>query len=217
MDIRVKYLNEMTELNNEILRMAIIVRKSLDSSIEALLNKDIELAKKIIAEDRDIDKMELALCDKCAILIATEQPVAHDLRIIVGVLKIVTDLERMADLACHIAKAAIKLEKEEYLTQLEFIPKMAQIAGQMTEDSIVAFIHQDGNMAEEVAKRDDEIDELYKKVTKNLLTCMIDKPDSIEQGSTLMFLSRSIERYADHAENICEWVVYTSTGIHKEL
>lgn len=217
MEIRVKYHNEMIELNNEVLKMAIIVRKTLDKSIHALINNDIVLAKEIIEADSDIDRMELELCDKCAVLIATEQPVAHDLRIIVGALKIVTDLERMADLACHIAKAAIKLEGEDYHSLLDCIPKMAEIAGEMTEDSIVSFIHQDGKMAEKVAKRDDEIDDIYKKVTDKLLKCMINKPSMIEVCSSLMFLIRSIERYADHAENICEWVVYTSTGIHKEL
>lgn len=217
MEIRVKYRKEMIELNNELLKMAIIVRKTLDKSVKALLDRDINLAKEVVVGDRDIDQMELDLCDQCAILIATEQPVAHDLRIIVGALKIVTDLERMADLACHIAKATIKLEGEEIIPLIDFIPKMTDIAGQMTEDSIIAFIHQDGDMAENIALLDDKIDEIYKKLTNKLLQYMVENPDYIEQGSTLMFLSRSIERYADHAENICEWVVYTSTGVHKEL
>lgn len=217
MDIRVKYLNEMTELNNEILKMGIIVRDTLCKSVEALLKRDITLANEVIVSDKDIDKMELDLCDRCAVLIATEQPVAHDLRIIVGALKIVTDLERMADLACHVAKATVKIEKDDFQTQFEYISKMAEIACKMTDEAVIAFIHQDSNKAEEVAKMDDEIDELYKKVTKKLLNCMVERPETIEQGSTLMFLSRSIERYADHAENICEWVVYTTTGVHKEL
>lgn len=217
MDVRVKYKNEMTDLNNEILRMAIVVRELLDRSVRALVEKDIEMSHKIVKEDKAIDEMELALCDRCATLIATEQPVAKDLRIIIGALKIVTDLERMADLACHVAKATIRLDGEPYMTQLEYIPKMAHIAGKMAEDSILAFIHQDPDVAEAVALRDDQIDDIFKKVTKKLLTCMINNPATTEQGSTLMFVSRSIERYADHAENICEWVVYSSTGIHKEL
>lgn len=217
MDIRVKYLNEMSELNNDILKMAIIVRKALDSAIEALIRRDKKLAKEVIDSDSDIDKMELDLCDRCAILIATEQPVAHDLRVILGVLKIVTDLERMADLACHVAKGALKLSDNEYGGIIDLISNMASIAGKMTEDSIFAFIRQDSNMAEMIAKRDDEIDDFHHRVTKKLLNTMMDKTGSIEEGSILMFLSRSIERYADHVENICEWVVYTSTGIHKEL
>ncbi len=217
MEIRKKYNNEMIELNNELLKMAILVRKILDLSMKSLISKDVKLAKEVILSDKEIDQMELDLCDRCAVLIATEQPVAHDLRIIVGALKIVTDLERMADLACHIAKATVKLEQQDYLAMVDCLPKMASIAGRMTEDAIIAFIHQDGRMAEKIAAIDDEIDEIYKKVTKKLLNSMIERPDCIEYGSTLMFLSRSIERYADHAENICEWVVYTSTGVHKEL
>ncbi len=217
MEVRTKYRKEMIELNNELLKMAIIVRKTLNNSVKALLDMDIELAKEIILSDKEIDKMELDLCDQCAVLIATEQPVARDLRIIVGALKIITDLERMADLACHIAKATITLKGVDYLSLIDFIPKMSEIAGKMTEDAIIAFIHQDSEMAEKIASLDNQIDDYYKKISRKLLQYMIDNPDYIESGSTLMFLSRSIERYADHAENICEWVVYTSTGVHKEL
>ena len=191
--------------------------EALGDGVKSLMNGDVSLAKLIIEKDKDIDQMELDLCDRCAVLIATEQPVAGDLRVIVGALKIVTDLERMADLACHVAKATISLEGENYLEKIDLIHKMAEIAGGMTKDSIVAFIHQDGKMAEEVASKDDVIDDIYKIVTKRLLENMIEEPGTIEVNSQLMFMIRSIERYADHAENICEWVVYTSTGVHKEL
>ncbi|OQY36136.1 MAG: phosphate transport system regulatory protein PhoU [Spirochaetaceae bacterium 4572_7] len=217
MDMRLKYQNEMVELNNELLKMAIIVRESLDRSLESLVTQNIVLAKNIIESDSEIDLMELELCDKCAVLIATEQPVARDLRVIVGALKIVTDLERMADLACHVAKSTITLKDKNYTDQIDLISEMVEIAGNMTKDSIIAFIHQDGKLAEEVAARDDLIDDLYNKVTKRILKVMIENPEEVEVGLNLIFLSRSIERYADHAENICEWVVYTSTGIHKEL
>lgn len=217
MDIRKHYSEEMVSLNNSILKMALIVKDTMHSAVKALQTEDYVLAEKIIRGDRVIDNMELDLCDRCAVLIATEQPVATDLRVIVGALRIVSDLERMGDLAAHIAKGTLRLRDSLPVKPIVDIPRMADIANTMVEEAVMAFIHQDVELARKAAFRDDEIDTIYNNVFEELADLMVENREMSRQSTILLFMARSIERYADHAENICEWVVYTGTGVHEEL
>ena len=208
----------MTELNEQILKMGIYVEEAIKKAIDALKNQDTEIAEEVIAEDDRINNMEHELFDRVSIILATEQPVATDLRHLTGAIRIITDLERAGDYAVHIAKGAKRLAGEIYLAPLQQIPEAADTARQMLKDALTAFVNYDVELAYEVAARDDVLDILHKKLLKKMLKYMNkDSEADIEQATNLIFLARFLERLGDHITNICEWVVYSKTGEHVEL
>ncbi|SHI62884.1 phosphate signaling complex protein PhoU [Lutispora thermophila] len=209
--------NELQELIKDMIKMSSIVEEALTDSINALKKQDIELADKVIAQDDLVDKMELEIEDKCLKLIALQQPIAKDLRIIATALKIVTDLERIADHAVDIAKITKRLSGEKYIKELIDIPRMAYIVTGMVKDSIDAYVKQDVDKAREVSKRDDEVDGLHSQIFRELLILMMEDPRKINQSTYFLFISQSIERIADHVTNICEWIIYAVTGEHVYL
>ncbi len=211
------YLKEIENLQHEILRMGCLMEEAVKKSIKALVMQDAVLAKEVILADDELDELEHRIESHCIRLIATEQPVARDLRIIFTALKIITDLERMADHAVDIAKIAIRLADEQYIKPLIDIPRMADIAISMVKDSLDAYVHQDAAMAEEICKRDDTVDGLYAQIFRELLTYMMQDPQNINQATYFLFVGKYLERIADHATNVCEWVIYVDTGEHKEL
>lgn len=208
----------MNELNEQILMMGIYVEEALKKAIDALKEQNVELADEVIKEDARINELEIELFDKVGILLATEQPVATDLRHLTGAIRIITDLERAGDYAVHIAEGAKRMSNEVYLTPLQQIPAAADGARQMLRDALTAFVNSDVELAREVAARDDNIDKLHKKLLKKMLKYMNkDSEADIDQATNLIFLARFLERLGDHITNICEWVVYTKTGEHVEL
>lgn len=208
---------ELQELTKELIKMSSIVEEALSDSIDALKRKDIELADKVIAQDDIVDRMELEIEDRCLKLIALQQPIAKDLRIIATALKIVTDLERIADHAVDIAKITKRLSGEKYIKELIDIPRMAFIVTGMVKDSIDAYVRQDVEKARKVSKRDDEVDGLHSQIFRELLLLMMEDPKKINQSTHFLFVSQSIERVADHVTNICEWIIYAVTGEHVDL
>ena len=209
--------NELQELIKDIIKMSSIVEDALSYSIKALKKQDIKLADIVIAQDDLVDKMELEIEDKCLRLIALQQPIAKDLRIIATALKIVTDLERIADHAVDIARITKRLSGEKYIKELIDIPRMAHIVTGMVKDSIDAYVRQDVDKAREVSMRDDEVDGLHSQIFRELLLLMMEDPRKINQSTYFLFISQSIERIADHVTNICEWIIYAVTGEHVDL
>jgi phosphate transport system protein len=204
-------------LNNDILRMGSMVEKQIKQCIEALVNQDEQLANKVIQNDDLVDNLEKEIEDKCIKLIATQQPLALDLRNIFTTTKIVTDLERMADHAVDIAKITLRLKGEKYIKQLIDIPRMAEIVSEMIRLSLDAYVEGNSEKAYEICKMDDKIDAIYRQVFSELLVLMMEDPSTIKQSTQFLFICKFLERVADHVTNICEWTIYLVTGEQKDL
>jgi phosphate transport system protein len=217
MGARQSFEEEMDSVNQEILRMGVMVEEALRRAVDSLVNRDGELARAVVAEDLNINRMEQEIEDRCVVLIAREQPVATDLRKLVTSLKIVTQLERMGDHALHVAKGTLRLLPEAYMKPLIDIPRMADIGIGMIRDALTAFLDNDADRARAVALRDREIDELHNQVMREVFTYMMENNKYISQSISLLFISRFLERVGDHVTNICEWVVYGATGERVEL
>ncbi|MDC7235447.1 MAG: phosphate signaling complex protein PhoU [Spirochaetales bacterium] len=215
--IRQHYEDDLAELSREIMKMGLRVEEAINKAIDSLKAKDAELAQQVIDEDDIIDQMEKDLCDKCALIIAREQPVAGDLRHLISAIKIITDIERIADHAAHVAKRTIAMQGEDFIKPLVDIPRMAELGCGMLSRAITAYVEKDAEAAIKVAAEDDTLDELHKQIVRELLTYMIEKPQNIEGGIALMYISRFLERVGDHVRNICEWVVFAETGEHENL
>ena len=208
---------ELQELQVSLLKMSSMVEEILGNSVKALKSQDAELAQKVIDDDDEIDTMEYAVEDKCIKLIVLQSPLARDLRIIATALKIITDLERIADYAVDIAKITIKLQHEKYIKELIDIPRMAEIAVRMVKGAIDAYVHLDTSQAREVAKLDDEVDGLYKQIFRELLFIMMEDPRTVHQAIYFLLISRYLERICDHVTNICERIIHTVTSEHVNL
>jgi phosphate transport system protein len=212
MSTRQSFDQELQALRVELLRMGELVSQSIHDAVQSLAKQDSELAKKVIAGDDVIDKLEMDIEDKCMVLIARQQPLARDLRIIGTGLKITTDLERMGDHAFDIAKVTLRLANQPLIKPLVDIPRMARMAQRMLNDSLEAYTNLDIALAEKVCLADDEVDDLYQQVFRELLTYMMEDHRTISQATQLIFVGRYLERIADHATNIAEWVIYLVTG-----
>ena len=208
---------KLQQLHEDLMSMGEAVAKQIEDSINALKEQDEALTDKVIEKDDIIDKFEEEIEDKCIKLMATEQPLAGDLRRIFIATKIITDLERMGDHAVDIAKIAKKLIGENYIKELIDIPKMAKVVEGMIKDSLEVYITRDVNRAHEVSKMDDEVDKLYKNIFAELLIIMRNDPTTINQASQFLFVCKFLERMADHATNICEWTVYLECGERLKL
>ncbi len=208
---------KLQQLHEDLSSMGEAVTKQIEDSINALKEQDEALADKVIEKDDIVDKFEEEIEDKSIKLMATEQPLAGDLRRIFIATKIITDLERMGDHAVDIAKIAKKLIGENYIKELIDIPKMAKIVEGMIKDSLEVYITRDADRAREVSKMDDEVDKLYKNIFAELLIIMRNDPTTINQASQFLFVCKFLERMADHATNICEWTVYLECGERLKL
>jgi phosphate transport system protein len=197
--------------------MANMVETAIERSIQALKERDIELAHQIVADDIKINNKRFDIEEKCLELIAMQQPLAGDLRTIVAVLHIIVDLERMGDHAEGTAKIAIMLADEPPLKPYIDIPRMANIATDMLMSSLEAFKHRDTALARAICDRDDEVDVLYEQVYHELVTFMIKDPRTIERATHLTWVAHNLERIADRVTNICERVVYMVEGRIEEL
>lgn len=215
--IRQHYEDDLAELSREIMKMGLRVEEAVNKAVTSLKEKDKELAQQVIDEDDVIDEMEKDLCDKCALIIAREQPVAGDLRHLISAIKIITDIERIGDHAVHVAKGAMNLAGTEFVKPLIDIPRMAELDISMVNRAVKAYVEKDGESAVKVAAEDNTVDELHKQVIRELLTVMMGDPKKIEGGMALMYMSRFLERIGDHVRNICEWVVFAETGEHENL
>ncbi|MEW9672294.1 phosphate signaling complex protein PhoU [Ammoniphilus sp. 3BR4] len=203
---------ELQNLHRDLLSMGSLVEKAIHLSVKSLAERDSALAEKVIQDDDEIDELNLTIERNCFRLIALQQPMATDLRRIGTVLKVVTDLERMADNAVSIAKSTIRLKEETYIKQLIDIPKMAALAEAMVRDALNAYINLDTEKAYQIGRNDDEVDSLYKKIHNELLDIMKKDSEAVNQATQFLFVAHSLERIADHATNLGEWVIYLVTG-----
>jgi phosphate transport system protein len=214
---RTAFERQLAEVQEAMLILATMVESATDRGIEALRNRDVELARQIIADDLKINRKRYETEEKCLELIATQQPLASDLRTIVAVLHVIVDLERMGDHAEGIAKIAIMLADEPPLKPYIDIPRMAQVAISMLMGSLEAFRNRDANQARSICDADDEVDALYDQVYRELLTYMLGDPKTIERATRLMWVAHNLERIGDRATNICERVVFLVEGKSEEL
>ncbi|HIE17484.1 MAG TPA: phosphate signaling complex protein PhoU [Dehalococcoidia bacterium] len=214
---RASFERHLRELKDEVLVLGSMVEKAIVRSVEALKKRDLELARQVVEADSEIDQKRYETEERCLDLIVTQQPMAGDLRIIVSVLYIIVDLERIADHAEGIARIAIMIGDEPPLKPLVDIPRMAEKATDMLHRSLDAFIVHDADTARQIVFEDDEIDALYDQVFRELLVFMLEDPRTVTRATRLIWAAHNLERIADRVTNICERVVFTVTGKIEEL
>jgi len=214
---RESYERELRQLRDDVVRMGEQAGEAIHRSVEALRGRDIAAAERIIAEDDAIDVLHMNLEARCMRLLATQQPMARDLRMIAAVFAITIDLERMADHAEGISRAVKRLGEEPPVKPLIDIPKMDAILQEMIRETLDAFRGQDVERAREAAKKDDVVDELRNRVLHDLLDLMIKNPGIVPRALELLIVARHLERAADHLTNVCERIVYMVTGELREL
>ena len=214
---RTAFERQLTEIQDDMLVLAAMAETAIERSLEALKNRDVELARRIIADDLKINEKRYNTEEKCLELVATQQPLASDLRTIVAVLHIIVDLERIADHAEGNARLALMLADEPPLKPYIDIPRMAEKGIEMLRASLEAFKDRDTDRARAICEMDDEVDALYERVYHELLTYMIQDPQSIQRATYLIWVAHNLERIADRVTNICERVVFMVTGHVQEL
>ena len=215
--MRETYKKKLEEIQDDILFMGSMVEKAILRSMEALKERDLVKAQQIIDEDANINKKRFDIEEKCIQLIATQQPMAGDLRIIISVLSVISELERIGDHAEGTAKVALLIGKEPPLKPLVDLPRMAQKTADMLRRSMDAFIHHDIEAAKQIAAEDDDIDNLYDQVFRELLTFMSEDPKTITRATRLIWVAHNLERSADRVTNICERIMFVVTGKMVEI
>jgi len=214
---REAYHKSLKELQDELLEMGDMVAAAIKNSVESLKKRDIEASKEIIKNDLLINKKRFEIEEKCLLLIATQQPMAIDLRTIAAILSIITDLERMADHAEGIARINVMIGKEPLVKPLIDVPRMADKGLSMLSRCLKAFIDRDADSARGICNEDDEVDKLYEQTYGELVHLMIDNPKIIEGATYLIWVSHNLERIADRVTNIAERVVFMVTGKMEEI
>jgi phosphate transport system protein len=217
METRTTFHKEIREIQDDIFVMGSLVNKAMLHAIAALQNRDLTLAKQVIADDQKINHKRFEIEDKCIQLIATQQPMASDLRTIVTVLNIITELERIGDYAEGNAKIAIMIGEEPPLKPLVDIPLMAEKTVDMLDSSLIAFINHDINTAREIGSEDNLIDSLYAHVFQELLAFMANDSKTITRATGLTWVAHNLERSADRITNICERITFMVTGEMEEI
>ena len=215
--IRQEYINDLENLRGAVVAMSSMVDKAISRSIEALIRQDVRIAEDVVAADRAVNKQRWATEEDALRIIATQAPMAGDLRNIAAAIHIVTDLERMGDHAAGIAKIVIDTASEPLLKPLVDIPRMAEVARAMLNDAITAYIEEDADAARRIAMQDDEVDALYEQIYRELLTYMLADPSTINRATHLLWVGHNLERIADRVTNICERVVFAKTGELTEI
>jgi phosphate transport system protein len=214
---RESFDRHLHELQDDLLVMGSMVEKALERSMDALKNRNLEMARQVIEDDAKINQERFDIEEKCVELIATQQPMASDLRVIIAVLNIIVDLERIADHAEGNAKIAVMIGSEPPLKPLIDLPRMSQKTGDMLKRSLDAFVNRDADAARRICDEDDEVDNLYDQVFRELLTFMAEDPKTITRATRLIWVGHNLERSADRVTNICERVVYLVTGKMSEI
>lgn len=215
--IRKTFESEIQQVKDEVILLGSMVEHAILGSVEALKKRDLTAAEKIITEDSEINKKRFAIENQLMILIATQQPMAHDLRLLASTMEIISELERMGDYAKGIANINLRMGEEALLKPLIDIPRMAQIGTSMLHRSLSAFIHEDVEAAKSIPVEDDEVDALYNQIYRELMLIIIQDPKSIERANWLLWVAHNLERVADRVTNICERTVFIATGSFNEI
>ena len=214
MSVRTHYDNELKAIHDSLAMMCRHIEEVIEKSVKTLANRELLLVKEVMEEERLIDKIEQEIERKCLKILMMETPVASDFRNITATLKMITDLERIGDQSRDIAEITTQFKDDGYIDKLEQIMQMADIVIKMVKDGVYAFIEQDVELARSLYKTDDEVDELFLVVKKNLAENIKQDPDTAEQVILLMMIAKYLERVGDHATNIGEWAEYAITGNH---
>jgi len=217
MEIRTTFHKKLREIQDEVLVMGSMVGKAITSSVKALKERDLALAHQIISDDLKINQKRFEIEERCVELIATQQPMASDLRIIIAILNITTEIERIGDYAMGIARIVIMIGDEPPLKPLIDIPRMAEQTVDMLRRRLDALINRDGEATKKIATEDDLIDHLYDQVFRELLIFMAEDPKTITRATRLIWVAHNLERAADRVTNICERVVFVVTGKMEEI
>ncbi|NLW39632.1 MAG: phosphate signaling complex protein PhoU [Tissierellia bacterium] len=212
--MRSRFDRELDLLNSEFIEMGNLVESAIKIAITALKEQNVELAKRIIKEDNEIDDMERKIEQRCLKLLLQQQPVAKDLRFISSALKMITDMERIGDQAADISEIAIGLAGQTYLKELVHIPQMADVAIEMVKTSIDSFVRRDIELVKKVISYDDKVDELFDIIKDELVDLIRENIEYKEQVVDLLMIAKYLERIGDHAENIAEWVYFAIEGEH---
>lgn len=215
--VRIAFEKHLQELQDDVLAMGSMVDKAIDRSVEGLKRRDLDLARQVITDDAKINQARFDIEEKCIHLIATQQPIASDLRILVAVLNIIVDLERMGDHAEGIARINALMGDMPLVKPLIDIPRMAQKSREMLNRSLTAFVNRDAEDAKRICADDDEVDNLYDQVYRELITIMLGDPRTITPATYLLWAAHNLERIADRATNISERVVFLVSGHMQEL
>jgi phosphate transport system protein len=203
---------QLEDLQQDLLDMAKLVDKAIERSIQALAERDIELSRQVIKDDEAINEAQHDIDEKCLVLIATQQPLASDLRVIFAISHIVTELERMGDHAKGIGQISLLMGPREPLKPLIDIPRMAEKARWLLQRELEAFVNHDIDLARSLGDEDDEVDRLYDQIFRELLIFMMDDPRTITRATYLLWVAHNLERITDRAVNIGEHVVFLVTG-----
>ena len=199
---------ELQALKNRLLKMGALVEERVHVAMQALMERRVEAAEAVVAGDAEVNDLQIEIDDRCLKLLATQNPMASDLRLITAAMKINADLERIGDQAVNIAEQAVRVLTQPPLRPQIDLPRMAEIAERMTRESLDAFVRKDAALARAILARDDEVDQLKDHVFRVLLTYMMADPGTIERALGLILVSRNLERIADHATNIAEDVIF---------
>jgi phosphate transport system protein len=214
---RETFVKELQKLQDQILTLGSMVQQAILESVDALKRRDLQAAQRLIDGDRVLNQLRFDIERDCLIVIATQQPMASDLRVIAAVLEIATELERMGDYAKGISRISITIGEKSLLKPLIDIPRMAEKGCDMLRRALDAFIRRDVELARAIPKEDDEMDALYNQIYRELLTYIIADPHTIDQATQLLWVAHNLERFGDRVTNICERVIFTVTGEMKEL
>ena len=215
--IRKTFESEIQQVKDDVLLLGSMVEHAILGSVEALKKRDLTASEKIMVEDREINKKRFAIENQLMILIATQQPMAHDLRLLASIMEIISELERMGDYAKGIANINIRMGDQPLLKPLIDIPRMAQIGTSMLHRSLTAFINEDVEIARSIPVEDDEVDALYNQIYRELMMFIIQDPKSIERANWLLWVAHNLERVADRVTNICERTIFIATGEFAEI
>jgi phosphate transport system protein len=212
---RANFENELKQLHSEIIEMGSFVETAIDDSIKAFKGNDMELCKTIIENDKNVDEMEKKIESKCLWLIAREQPIASDLRKITTALKIITDMERIGDHAVDIAELTMRIADKNTFADSIHILQMATAAIEMVRNAVTAYVNYDLALAKSTEEKDDEVDEYFILIKQELVEIFKSQPQNMDNAIDFLLIAKYLERIADHAVNICEWVHFSQTGKHK--
>lgn len=216
MSIRIKYETELAEVFNKLIRMCRATEIAIEKSVSALVKKNREISEEVISEDKYIDGLEHEIEQDCLKILLMEHPVAGDFRDVSAALKMITDLERIADQASDISEIALQFGEEEYIKEPEHIVQMAKYAVKMVKDGVQSYINRDLELARSLEKSDDKVDELFEKIKQDLIELIKKDGKNADQAILFMMIAKYLERISDHAVNIGEWVEYAVTGFHKQ-
>jgi phosphate transport system protein len=215
--LRKTFETEIQQVKDEVLVLGSMVEQAIVNAVEALKKRDLKASEEILKADKAINKKRFDIENKLMILIATQQPMAHDLRLLASTMEIISELERMGDYAKGIANINIRMGDEPLLKPLIDIPRMAQKDVDMLHRALTAFVNEDLDVARSLPVEDDEVDALYNQIYRELMTFVIQDPKNIERANWLLWVAHNLERVADRVTNICERTIFIATGEMAEV